>query len=88
MTRRHLTYLAAFVVAGAIPAAAWVSTPTMPTITAVPGQCVQVFGNGFCDGPMQGDGAYRHCENGFGILNCFYVRPVPVAVDPRGWVPA
>lgn len=51
MTRRHLTYLAAFVVAGAIPAAAWVSTPTMPTITASPGQCVQVFGNGFCDGP-------------------------------------
>lgn len=38
MTRRRLTYLAAFMVAGAIPAAAWVSTPVAsadPVDTAV-----------------------------------------------------
>ena len=62
---------------------------TAPKAGAVPGQCVQVgvFG-GFCDGPMLSNGTWRHCENGMGIQNCFYVRPVPTDVDARGWVPA
>jgi hypothetical protein len=77
-----LAGLAAIGVAGAM-------IVTAPHSEAVPGQCVQVgvFG-GFCDGPMLSNGTYRHCENGMGIQNCFYVRPVPTDVDARGWVPA
>ncbi len=63
---------------------------------AVPGQCGQGFafgsGGGFCDGPIGPDGTWLHCETvyvlGFGGTNCYRVRPVPVNVDPRGWVPA
>ena len=63
---------------------------------AAPGQCgnAVVFGSGggFCDYPPQPDGTWYHCETvfvmGFGGTNCFYVRPVPTDVDPRGWVPA
>ena len=62
---------------------------------ANPGQCQQGFaggnGGGFCDGPIQRDGTFYHCETvyvmGFGGTNCFYVRPVPTDVDPRGWQP-
>ena len=63
---------------------------------AAPGQCGQGYafgsGGGFCDGPPAPDGTWLHCESvyvlGFGGTNCFRVRPVPVSVDPRGWVPA
>lgn len=63
---------------------------------AAPGQCGQGYafgsGGGFCDGPPAPDGTWLHCETvyvlGFGGTNCFRVRPVPVSVDPRGWVPA
>lgn len=63
---------------------------------ALPGQCGSGIafgsGGGFCDGPPRADGSWYHCESvyvlGFGGTNCFYVRPVPVDVDPRGWVPA
>lgn len=57
--------------------------------SAAPGQCFQFGGfGGWCDGPMEYGGVFRHCENGMGIWNCYYVRPVPVEVDQRGWVPA
>lgn len=67
-----------------------------PEADALPGQCGQGFafgsGGGFCDGPAAPDGTWMHCETvyvmGFGGTNCFRVRPVPVNVDPRGWVPA
>lgn len=67
-----------------------------PDANAAPGQCgnAVVFGSGggFCDYPPRADGTWYHCETvyvlGFGGTNCFYVRPVPVDVDPRGWVPA
>lgn len=67
-----------------------------PGADAMPGQCGQGFafgsGGGFCDGPQAPDGTWMHCETvyvlGFGGTNCFRVRPVPVNVDPRGWVPA
>ena len=63
---------------------------------ALPGQCGYggAFGSGggFCDSPPGPDGTWYHCESvyvmGFGGTNCFYVRPVPTSVDPRGWVPA
>ena len=67
-----------------------------PEADALPGQCGQGFafgsGGGFCDAPASPDGTWMHCETvyvmGFGGTNCFRVRPVPVNVDPRGWVPA
>ena len=68
-----------------------------PDAGAAPGQCVPsvvVFGSGggWCDGPIQPDGRWLHCESvyvvGFGGTNCFMVRAVPVEVDPRGWTPA
>lgn len=67
-----------------------------PEAEAMPGQCGQGFafgsGGGFCDYPPRPDGTWYHCETvyvlGFGGTNCFYVRPVPTNVDPRGWVPA
>nr|WP_081288693.1 hypothetical protein [Mycolicibacterium conceptionense] len=63
---------------------------------AAPGQCGSAIvggnGGGFCDYPPRPDGTWYHCESvyvlGFGGTNCFYVRPVPTDVDPRGWVPA
>lgn len=62
---------------------------------ATPGQCgaaiVGGSGGGFCDGPPAPDGTWYHCESvyvlGFGGQNCFWVRPVPLSVDPRGWAP-
>lgn len=68
----------------------------LPKSDASPGQCGQGFGfgsgGGFCDYPARPDGTWYHCETvyvlGFGGTNCFNVRPVPVSVDPRGWVPA
>ena len=67
-----------------------------PEAEAMPGQCGQGFafgsGGGFCDYPPRPDGTWYHCETvyvlGLGGTNCFYVRPVPTNVDPRGWVPA
>ena len=64
--------------------------------SASPGQCGSAIvagnGGGFCDGIPAPDGTWLHCESvyvlGFGGTNCFRVRPVPVDVDPRGWVPA
>ena len=56
--------------------------------SATPGQCFTSPWGGFCDGDLLPDGTYRHCEGAMGFANCFYVRPVPVSVDPRGWVPA
>ena len=48
-------------------------------------------GVGFCDWPLRADGTKYHCERivigGWGGQNCFDVRPVPVEIDPRGWVP-
>lgn len=81
--------------AGALIAAGAIAA-TEPEAHASPGQCGQGFGfgsgGGFCDGPMQPDGTFHHCETvyvlGFGGTNCFFVRPVPTTVDPRGWVPA
>lgn len=70
---------------GMITAAAAVATGEAH---AVPGQCVQTPWGGFCDGPMLPNGTYHHCEGAMGFANCFYVRPAPVEVDPRGWVPA
>ncbi len=63
---------------------------------ASPGQCMSgsggFGGGGFCDSAPQSDGSFYHCESvyvfGIGGRNCFWVRPVPVEVDPRGWVPA
>ncbi|OFB37936.1 hypothetical protein BA059_16695 [Mycolicibacterium sp. (ex Dasyatis americana)] len=55
---------------------------------AAPGQCVSTPFGGFCDGPMLPGGIYHHCEGALGFGQCFYVRAVPVEVDPRGWVPA
>lgn len=68
----------------------------VPAAQASPGQCGQGYGGGsgggFCDGIPQADGSWYHCETvyvmGFGGTNCFWVRPVPLDVDPRGWVPA
>lgn len=61
-----------------------------PSAQATPGQCVQAGGwGGFCDSlPFTPDGVFQHCENAMGFSNCFLVRPVPVSVDPKGWVPA
>jgi hypothetical protein len=67
-----------------------------PVGHASPGQCGQGYaggnGGGFCDGPPRADGSWYHCETvyvlGFGGTNCFWVRPVPLDVDARGWVPA
>lgn len=79
---------------GALIAAGSLATPQAH---AAPGACVYGQGGGFggggyCDGPMQANGTFYHCETvyvlGFGGTNCFFVRPVPVEVDPRGWVPA
>jgi hypothetical protein len=75
---------------------AWLAFVLIPEVHASPGQCGQGYalgsGGGFCDGPMLPDGTWFHCESvyvlGFGGTNCFYVRPVPLDVDPRGWVPA
>lgn len=55
---------------------------------ANPGQCFTSPWGGFCDGDMLPNGTYRHCEGAMGFTNCFYVRPAPTSVDPRGWVPA
>ena len=78
--------------AAIIGAALYFSAPSHAT----PGQCGQGFGfgsgGGFCDYPPRPDGTWYHCETvyvlGFGGTNCFNVRPVPISVDPRGWVPA
>lgn len=67
-----------------------------PDADASPGQCGQGYafgsGGGFCDSLPAADGTWMHCETvyvlGFGGTNCFRVRPVPLEVDPRGWVPA
>lgn len=67
-----------------------------PAAKAAPGQCSYggSWGNGggFCDYSPNSDGTFMHCESvyvmGWGGQNCFLVRPVPVEVDPRGWVPA
>lgn len=67
-----------------------------PSASALPGQCASgsagFGGGGFCDSYPYADGTWDHCEQvyvlGFGGTNCFRVRPVPVEVDPRGWVPA
>lgn len=67
-----------------------------PVANAAPGQCGQGYamgsGGGFCDGPPRPDGTWYHCESvyvlGIGGTNCFNVRPVPLDIDPRGWVPA
>lgn len=60
-----------------------------PSAHATPGQCSQSPWGGFCDSfGQRGDGSYYHCENVLGFSNCFWVRPVSVDVDPRGWVPA
>lgn len=56
---------------------------------AVPGQCVNSPFGGFCDGlPAVPGGTYYHCESALGFSNCYYVRPVPTEVDPRGWTAA
>jgi len=56
--------------------------------SASPGQCINTPWGGFCDGlPLTRDGIYQHCEGALGYTNCFLVRPVPVDVDPRGWLP-
>jgi hypothetical protein len=59
---------------------------------ASPGQCVYSGFGGWCDGQYvdPASGAWEHCEWGGFIVytrNCFWVRPVPVDVDPRGWLP-
>jgi hypothetical protein len=59
---------------------------------ATPGQCVYSGFGGWCDGQYvdPATGIYEHCEWGGFIVytrNCFLVRPVPVDVDPRGWLP-
>ena len=60
-----------------------------PDANAVPGQCMQSPFGGFCDSQfINPDGSWYHCENVMGWSNCFTVRPVPVEIDPRGWVPA
>ncbi len=51
-------------------------------------ECHGPADGGFCDGPLLPGGVYHHCEGAMGFAQCFYVRPVPVEVDPRGWVPA
>ena len=74
----------------------WLVLVVAPEVSASPGQCAEGYGfgsgGGFCDGPMQANGMWYHCETvyvlGFGGTNCFYVRPVPLDVDPRGWAPA
>ncbi|WP_301119889.1 hypothetical protein [Mycolicibacterium fortuitum] len=69
-------------------AAAGVATIATPEAQAAPGQCFTSPFGGFCDGDMLPGGVYRHCEGALGWSNCFYVKPVPVEVDTRGWVPA
>lgn len=69
---------------GAAVAAGVLSAPAQAT----PGQCIYTPWGGFCDGPLLNNGTYHHCEGAMGFTNCFYVRPVPVEVDGRGWVPA
>lgn len=59
----------------------------VPKAEASPGQCIQGPFGGFCDGLPGPNGDFYHCEGAFGFSSCFYVRPVPVSVDPRGWVP-
>lgn len=85
--------LLASIATGAILTA---SVLASPPAESAPGQCGNaiVFGSGggFCDYPPAADGTWLHCETvyvlGFGGTNCFRVRPVPVDVDSRGWVPA
>lgn len=55
---------------------------------ASPGQCITSPWGGYCDSlPITRDGVFQHCEGALGFQNCFLVRPVPVEVDPRGWLP-
>lgn len=93
MTARRVRALLALIAASAVATAAILA----PHAEAVPGQCSYgsgggFGGGGFCDGPPRADGSWYHCETvyvlGFGGSNCFFVRPVPLDVDPRGWSPA
>lgn len=86
-----------FVAAAGVAAAMGAGLAFAAPAQAAPGDCVPgVYtpwgGGGFCDGPPFPDGTWMHCETvfvlGFGGTNCFRVRPVPVNVDARGWVPA